>query len=106
MKIGILTQPLHSNYGGDCDGRLVRDPERALRSLKGQGKDEADGNPVHLLLHPHGKRGSAGGQDRTKVELGGCPTRKLAANEKFLWGNGILAMKNRQKSGRNDRKQI
>ncbi len=45
---------------GDCDGRIVRDTERALRSPKGQHQDEADGNPVHLLRHPHGKRGSAG----------------------------------------------
>ena len=34
---------------GDCDGRLVRDTERTLRSLKEQGQDGADGNPVHLV---------------------------------------------------------
>ena len=38
--------------------------ERALRLEAGQGADEADGNPVHLIRHPHGKRGAAGGQDR------------------------------------------
>lgn len=54
---------------GDCDGRLVRDTERTLRSPEGQGQDEADGNSVHLLRHPHGKRGAAGGQDRTKGRL-------------------------------------
>ena len=57
---------------GDCDGRLVRDTERALRSPEGQGQDEADGNPLHLLRHPHDKRGPAGGQDRTKGSFGGC----------------------------------
>lgn len=61
------------------------------------GQDETDGNPVHLLRHPHGKRGQAGGQDRTKGEFVGCLTRKLAANAKLLRGNCILAKKNRQK---------
>ena len=57
-----------------------------------------NGNPLHLLRHPHCKRGSVGGQDRTKVEFGGCLTRKkLAVNAELLWGNCILAMKNRQK---------
>ena len=82
---------------GDCDGRLVRDTERALRSPEGQGQDEADGNPLHLLRHPHGKRGATGGQDRTKGAFGGCLTLKLAVNAVLLPGNCILAMKNRQK---------
>lgn len=82
---------------GDCDGRIVRDTERALRSPKGQHQDEADGNPVHLLRHPHGKRGSAGGQGRTRGAFVGRLTLKLAVNaELLLWGNCILAMKNRQ----------
>ena len=82
---------------GECDGRLVRDTERALRSPEGQGQDEADGNPVHLHRHPHGKRGAVGGQDRTKVAFGGCLTLKLAVNAELLWRNCILAMKNGQK---------
>ena len=82
---------------GDCDGRLVRDTEGALRSQEGQGQDEADGNTLHLLRHPHGKCGSVGGQDRTKGAFGGCLTLKLAVNAELLWGNCILAMKNRQK---------
>lgn len=49
---------------GDCDGRLVWDTERALQSPEGQGQDEVDRNPLHLLRRPHGKRGSVGGQDR------------------------------------------
>lgn len=61
-----------------------------------QGQDETGGNPVYLLRHPHGKRGQAGGQDRTEVEFGGCLTRKLAANAELLWRNCILAMKNGQ----------
>ena len=73
----------------DCNERLVRDTERTLRSLKGQGQDEADGNPLHLLRHPHGKRGSAGGQDRTKGAFGGCLTLKLAVNAELLCGNCI-----------------
>ena len=58
---------------------------------------KADGNPVHLLRHPHGKRGPAGGQDRTKGSFGGCLTLKLAVNAELMWGNCILAMKNGQK---------
>ena len=54
---------------GDCDGRLVRDTERALQFPKGQGQDEADGDPVDLLRHPHGKRGE---QDRVEGAFGGC----------------------------------
>ena len=48
---------------GDSDGGLVRNTERALRPEAGQGPDEVDVNPVHLLRHPHGKRVAAGGQD-------------------------------------------
>ena len=81
---------------GDCDGRFVRDTERALRSPEGQGQDKADGNPLHLLRHPHDKRGATGGHDRTKGAFGGCLTLKLAVNAELLWGNCILAMKNRQ----------
>ena len=35
---------------------------RAPRPKSIQGPDEADGTPVHLLRHTHGKRGAAGGQ--------------------------------------------
>ena len=63
-----------------------------------QGQDETGGNPVYLLRHPHGKRGQAGGQDRTKGEFVGCVTRKLAADAELLWRNFILAMKNGQKN--------
>ena len=82
---------------GDCDGRLIRDIEGALRSPEGQGHDEADGNPLHLLRHPHGKCGPVGGQDRTKGTFGGCLTLKLAINAELLCGNYIIAMKNGQK---------
>ena len=58
---------------------------------------KANGNPLHLLRHPHGKRGAAGGQDRTEVEFGGCLTLKLAVNAELMCGNCILAMKNGQK---------
>ena len=65
---------------------------------------EGQGNPIHLLRHPHGKRGAVGGQDRAKSAFSGCLTRKLAVNAELLWGNCILAIINRQKSGRNDQK--
>ena len=46
--------------------------------------------------HPHGKRSSADGQDRTEVEFGGCLTLKLAVNAELSWGNDTLVMKNIQ----------
>ena len=42
------------------DGGLVRDAEGALRSQAGKGQEEGDGDPVHLLRHPHGERGESG----------------------------------------------
>ena len=57
---------------GDSDGVLVRHTERAVRPEAGQGPDEADGNPVHLLRHSHGKRGAAGGQYRAESTAGTC----------------------------------
>ncbi len=46
-----------------------------MRSMRVQGPDEADGNSVHLLRHTHGKRGAAGGQDRTESTTGVSYTR-------------------------------
>ena len=63
---------------GDSDGGLVRHTERALRPKEGQGPDEADGNPVHVLRHSHGKRGAASGQIRAESTSGGCLKRKYA----------------------------
>ena len=61
----------------DRDGGLVRNIERALRPEASQGPDEADGNPVHLLRHSHGKRGAAGGQDRAETTTGSLLKRKV-----------------------------
>lgn len=49
--------------------RLGRDPERALRSPDGQGQDEADGNPLHLLRHPHGKQVSLADRIEQRARL-------------------------------------
>ena len=72
---------------GDSDGGLVRHTERALRPEASQGPDEADGNPVHLLRHPHGKRGAAGGQDRAESTAGGLVKRKHALGNVLSQGN-------------------
>ena len=45
---------------GHNDGRLFRNAEGTLRDAEDQGKDEDDGNPVHLLRDPHGECGVAG----------------------------------------------
>ena len=72
--------------------------ERALRPEAGQGSDEADGNPVHLLRHPHGKRGAAGRQDRTESTAGSLLKRKYAHGEVLSRGNYASVIENGQKS--------
>ena len=70
--------------------------ERALRPEAGQGSDEADGNPVHLLRHPHGKRGAAGRQDRAESTVGGILKRKHAHGYVLSQGNYASVKENRQ----------
>ena len=79
---------------GDSDEGLVRHTERALRPEAGQGPDETDGNPVHLLRHPCGKRGSAGGQDRAESTAGGFVKRKHAHGKVLSQGNYVSVMEN------------
>lgn len=70
---------------------------RALRPKASQGPDEADGNPVHLLRHPHGKRGAAGRQDRAESTAGGCLKRKYAHRKVLSRGNYASVIENGQK---------
>ena len=65
--------------------------------LTGQGPDEADGNPVHLLRHSHGKRDAAGGQDRAESIAGACLKRKLAHREVLSRENYASVIENVQK---------
>ena len=62
-----------------------------------QGPDEADGNPVHLLRHPHSKRGAAGRQDRAKSTAGGLLKRKYAHRKVLSRENYASVIKNGQK---------
>ena len=62
----------------DAQPSGILKPKALVRPEAGQGPDEADGNPVHLLRHPHGKRGAAGGQDRAESTVGTCLKRKYA----------------------------
>ena len=61
--------------------------KRALRPEATQGPDEVDGNLVHLLRHPHGKRGAAGGQDRAESTACGLLKRKHAQGKVLSRGN-------------------
>ena len=70
---------------------------RALRPEASQGPDEVDGNPVHLLRHPHGKRSAAGGQDRTESTAGGLLKRKHAHGKVLSQGNCASVIENGQK---------
>ena len=70
---------------------------RALRPKESQGPDEADGNPVHLLRHPHGKCGAAGGQDRAESTAGGLMKRKHAHRKVLSRGNYVSVIENGQK---------
>ena len=63
-----------------------------------QGPDEVDGNPVHLLRHPHGKRGAAGGQDRAESTAGGLLKRKRTHGKVLSQGNYASAIENGQKN--------
>ena len=71
--------------------------ERALQPKAAQGPDEADGNPVHLLRHPHGKRGAAGGQDRAESTTGGCLKQKYAHRKVLSRGNYASVIESGQK---------
>ena len=78
---------------------------RELRSCREKHATEADGNPLHLLRHSHGKRSSVSGQDRAKSAFGGCLTRKLEVTAELLWGELYsLHKKTYKKPGRKDRK--
>ena len=81
---------------GDSDGGLVRHTERSLRPKEGQGSDEVDGNPVHLLRHSHGKRGAASGQNRAESTSGGCLKRKYAHRKVLSQGNYASVIENGQ----------
>ena len=71
--------------------------ERALRPKASQGPDEADGNPVHLFRHPHGKRGAAGRQDRAESTAGSLLKRKYAHRKVLSRGNYASVIENGQK---------
>ena len=68
--------------------------ERALRPKASQGPDEVDGNPVHLLRHPHGKRGAAGGQNRAESTVGGIMKRKHVHRKVLSRGNYASVIEN------------
>ena len=86
-----------AGHTSHLNGRLDRHAERALRPEAGQGSDEVDGNPVHLLRHPHGKRGAAGGQDRAESTTGGCLKQKYAHRKVLSRGNYASVIDNGQK---------
>ena len=90
---------------GDSDGGLVRHTERALRPKADQSPDEADGSPVHLLRHPHGKCGAAGGQNRAENTAGACLKRKHAHRNVLNRGTAPLSLRMDKKSSRNDRNE-
>lgn len=75
----------------------IQKEERALWSPKGHGQYKAGGNSLHLLLHPHGKRGAVGGQDRAESTAGGLLKRKYAHGEVLLRGNYAAVIENGQK---------
>ena len=65
-----------------------------LRAITPQGMDEADGDPVHLLRHPHGKRGAADGRDRAESTAGGILKRKHAHGNVLSQWNCASVMEN------------
>ena len=67
-----------------------------MHSMSVQGPDVVDGNPVHLLWHPHSKRCAAGGQDRAESTDGGFVKRKHAHRNVLARGNYSSAIENGQ----------
>lgn len=51
---------------------------------------------VHLLRHPHFKRGAADGQDITERTAGGLMKRKQAHRNVLSWGNCASVIENEQ----------
>ena len=79
---------------GDSDGGFGTQKEHYdLRRVKA----EVDGNPVHLLRHPHGKRGAAGRQNRAESTAGGLLKRKHAHGKVLSQGNCASVIENGQK---------
>ena len=72
--------------------------ERALRPKASQGSDKVDGNPVHLLCHPHSKRGAAGRQNRAESTAGGLLKQKHAHGKVLSQGNYDPVIENGQKN--------
>ena len=66
--------------------------------VHGSELSEADGNPVHLLRHPHGERGAAGGHDRAESTAGGLLKRKHAHGKVLSQGNYASVIDNGQKN--------
>ena len=69
----------------------------AYKPEAGQGSDDADGNPVHLLRQTHGKSGAVGEQDRTESTAGGLLKRKHAQRNVLSQGNYASVIENGQK---------
>ena len=65
--------------------------------MRVQGPDVVDGNPVHLLRHPHSNRGAVGGQDKTESTAGGLVKRKHAHRNVLSRGNYASVIENGQK---------
>ena len=76
---------------------LAPNTERTLRPEESQGTDEANGNPVHLLRHPHGKRGAAGRQDRAESTASSLMKRKHVHRNVLSSGNYASVIDNGQK---------
>ena len=60
-------------------------PEGALRDATDQGEEEGDGDPVHLLRHPHRQRGTPGG-----AALGTTGSGSGLAGPPKRFRNGVL----------------
>ena len=64
---GMLTEKYTK---GDGDRGIIRNAEGALRYASDQSQKEGDGDPVHLLWHPHCERGAGGTIDGTTAGRG------------------------------------
>ena len=73
-----------------CDGVVFRACKKEYETETGA---QVDGNPAHLLRHPHGKRGAVDRQNRAESTVDACLERKQHIEMCFHRGTTPLSLR-------------